>query len=123
MNTPSIDYSQVGLRLQQARQEAGLTQQALAERTELSPSCIAHIERGNKHGSIDALVRMCLALHLSADFVLFGDRSHSHELAIVYSYLEQQLDVLRDMMLTEQPPVEQSSVEFYFEGMEPECVE
>lgn len=119
MNKSAIDYKQAGLRLQQARQAAGLTQQALAEQTELSPSYIAHIERGNKHGSLEALARMCLALNLSMDFVVFGKNPQADELSTICNYLEQQLDTLRDLLLTAQPTVEQSSVEFYFEGIEP----
>lgn len=123
MNTPVIDHKQAGLRLQQARQAAGLTQQKLAEQTGLSTSCIDCIEQGSEHSSVDVLARICLALHLSADFVLFGISVQTNELAIVSSYLEQQLDTLRDMMLTAQPSVEQSAVAFYFEGMEPGSVE
>lgn len=123
MNTSAIDHKQAGLRLQQARQAAGLTQQALSEQTGLSPSCIAQLEQGDPNSSINALARICLALHLSADFVLFGKGEQTNELAIITSYLEQQLDTLRDMMLTDQPSVEQSPVAFYFEGMEPQDVE
>ena len=63
---------QMGERIKAAREGAGLTQEQLAERIEVSPQYISDLERGVVGVSIPTLKRLCLVLGISSDSILFG---------------------------------------------------
>lgn len=54
----------LGQRLRVERRKAGLTQEQLAERLDLSANFIAHLERGSRNVSLSGLVAMANALHV-----------------------------------------------------------
>lgn len=55
-----------------ARAKTKFTQEALAEKTSLSPRYISQLERGIAFGSASTIVNVCKALNISSDF-LFND--------------------------------------------------
>ena len=63
---------QMGERIKAAREGAALTQEQLAERIEVSPQYVSDLERGVVGVSIPTLKRLCLALTVSSDSILFG---------------------------------------------------
>ena len=63
---------EIGANLQAAREQAGYTQERLAELLELSPNHISAIERGVSAISLDALRKICFLFGISADVILFG---------------------------------------------------
>lgn len=63
---------QIGRNLQQAREQAGLTQDKLSEIIGVTPNHISAIERGIYGVSIESLIRICTALRVSTDSVLMG---------------------------------------------------
>ena len=67
-----LDCAAIGQRLRAARVKRHLTQEALAERAELSTSFIGHIERGEKPASVETMVRLCDVLSLSLDYAILG---------------------------------------------------
>jgi transcriptional regulator with XRE-family HTH domain len=52
----------VGLRIRVCRKRAGLSQEELAERADLSPKYLGEVERGCVNISLDAVARVCKAL-------------------------------------------------------------
>lgn len=60
----------LGVNLRQARQEAGLTQDALAARAQLTRGSIANIERGDQTPGLYRLLVLCSALDCRLDDVL-----------------------------------------------------
>lgn len=52
------------------REKRGLSQRALAEQAELSPSYLAEIELGRKPGSVDALRKLARALDVPVDYLI-----------------------------------------------------
>ena len=48
-----------------------LTQNQVAEITDLEPRHISQIERGFSKGSIDTLLKLCNAYHITPDIVLY----------------------------------------------------
>lgn len=54
-----IDYSLIGARLRNARRKAGLTQEALAERVEITTVYLSKIENGKVHPTLDTLAALC----------------------------------------------------------------
>lgn len=57
------------------RQKNGLTQEALAERIEVSAHYVYELERGLKAMSVPILIRISEVLHTSTDYLLFGEAS------------------------------------------------
>ncbi len=62
----------IGKRIKLARSKTNYTQEALAEKTSLSPRYISQLERGIAFGSASTIVGLCKALNISSDF-LFSD--------------------------------------------------
>lgn len=85
-----IDYATVGLRIRGLRVKMGLSQEALAEQADLSPTYISHIERAEKKPSLSALIRLAAALGVTLDFILAGSQpaDTSAYMADVQSLLE-----------------------------------
>lgn len=63
----------VGARIKAARKGAGLTQEQLAEMIGISPKNLSFIETGRFGVGLETLTRICTALHVSADALLFGE--------------------------------------------------
>jgi len=66
-----MDYQDLGKRIRKHRTAQGLTQEGLAERIEVSTSFVGHLERGTRKASLETIVAISNALHLSLDY-LFG---------------------------------------------------
>ncbi len=73
---------QIGEQIKLAREAARLTQEALAERIDVSPQYISDLERGVVGVSIATLKRICTALGVSSDRILFGAESHNRAVAL-----------------------------------------
>lgn len=68
-----MDLVAIGKRIKAERQKNGLTQEALAERLDVSTHYIYELERGLKAMSVPVLMQMAQTLHVSTDSLLFGD--------------------------------------------------
>ena len=66
---------QIGEQVRIAREQAKLTQEALAERIEVSPQYISDLERGVVGIARPTLKKLCCALGVSSDQILFGTQS------------------------------------------------
>jgi transcriptional regulator with XRE-family HTH domain len=65
-----MDYIELGKRIKSTRLAAGLTQEQLAERINLSSGHCAHVERGTTKVSLSALVSIANALNTTPDKLL-----------------------------------------------------
>lgn len=74
-----IDYFALGLRIRKARENRNLTQEQLSEICSLSAAHVGHIERGTRIPSLETLFKICTALEISFDYILF-DSFDSDEL-------------------------------------------
>ena len=80
--------AEVGRRVRQAREAAGLTQERFAELIGVSPQNISCVERGLAGVSLTVLRRICEILHVSSDALLWG-RSAGNDAEILARRLEQ----------------------------------
>ncbi len=64
--------TQMGQRLLLRRKQAGLSQEALAERVGVTSQMISSAERGKKAMRPENIVRICAALEMSTDYLLTG---------------------------------------------------
>lgn len=86
----------VGLRIKRAREGAGLTQEALAERVDRTKEAISNIERGINLPSLDTLQRICEIVEMPiANIVEQSDRSNS------FLDIKAQIDTLMSRMSEE----------------------
>ena len=65
-----LDYVKLGNRIRKIRKEKGLTQEVLAEKSDLSANHISHIERANTMIGLPALIQIVNALGVTVDDVL-----------------------------------------------------
>ena len=65
-----INYEKLAMRIKEARHRKGITQERLASATNLSPNFIGRIESNNSRVSLTSLVKICVALDTSMDYLL-----------------------------------------------------
>lgn len=65
-----INYKGIGKRIRKCRKDLGLTQQQLAEMSDLSDTNISHIERGATKLSLPSLIAIANALNTTTDYLL-----------------------------------------------------
>ena len=70
MNKKEVN-NHIGKIFQQYRLKNNLTQNQVAEITNLEPRHISQIERGFSKGSIDTLIKLCNAYYITPDIVLY----------------------------------------------------
>ena len=69
-----IDYAAVGKRIAAIRKKQHMTQERLAEKTELSIVYISHIENSHSIPSLETLMKLCEVLNVTPDELLLGTR-------------------------------------------------
>lgn len=62
-----IDYVSIGKQVRKNRSHAGMTQELLAEKINVSPPYISRIETGSASPSLQTLVDICNALDITVD--------------------------------------------------------
>lgn len=77
-----MNYSLLGEKIKKLRQNKGLTQEALAEKTSLTPSYIGQIERGERKLSVETLVQIGNTLGASFDYLLQSDSRTEYDSAL-----------------------------------------
>lgn len=65
-----MDFKQGGQVIQRIRKERGMTQEQLAEKTDVSSNSVSRIERGQLVPALSTLIAICNALGMGADAVL-----------------------------------------------------
>lgn len=61
------------MQLQKYRKNAGMTQEQLAERADMSVSTITSIEAGRRNGSVETIIKLAEILGVTTDDLLRGD--------------------------------------------------
>ncbi len=67
----------IGEQVKLAREQAGWTQERLAEQIEVSPQYVSDLERGVVGLSVATLKRLCEVLSISCDRILFPQREEN----------------------------------------------
>lgn len=86
----------IGHNIKCIRQQAGLTQEQLAEILELGDKHLSAIERGVAGLSLPVLVKLCDALSVTADSVLFGSEDADDDRALAVQLMTERLQRLPD---------------------------
>ncbi|CAB1253690.1 helix-turn-helix domain-containing protein [Clostridium sp. WLY-B-L2] len=73
-NKESINGQEVGRRIRGKREELNLTREKFAEMVDLSTLYIGQLERGERQMSLTALVRIANCLHVTTDYLIYGEQ-------------------------------------------------
>lgn len=65
-----MNYVELGKRVRFIRRCQDITQKQLAEKVGVATSFIGHIERGTRIPSVETLYCICVALGVSADYLM-----------------------------------------------------
>lgn len=87
---------QIGQNIRQIREDTGLTQEKLADILGIGDKHVSAIERGAVGLSLPTLMRICDALSVSADRVLFGTRDDVNRRSADIHILMERLERLPD---------------------------
>ncbi len=85
-----------GKRMQEARRNAGLTQEQLAERLSVNRTHVTKMERGNRACSVDFLVELASVLHVTTDYLLIG----TEQISDIKESLEETIRKLQNIVDT-----------------------
>jgi transcriptional regulator with XRE-family HTH domain len=75
----NIDYILLGQRISQIRKSRGMTQDNLAEKSDISNNFISHIENSHSIPSLETLLKICAALEVTPNDVLIGASTETKE--------------------------------------------
>jgi transcriptional regulator with XRE-family HTH domain len=67
---------EIGARVRKCREALGYSREALSEKADLATSFIGAIELGSGSFTAETLIKLCRALGVSADMILFGEDDH-----------------------------------------------
>jgi transcriptional regulator with XRE-family HTH domain len=94
---------EIGLRVRECRENLGYSRDQFSERSGLAVSFISSIELGTGGFSADSLMKLCTALGVSADYILFGvdERTDLSTITSMLSGLEPKyLPLLKELLGT-----------------------
>lgn len=78
----NLDYAVIGKRLKELRIEKKLTQTQLAEKADVEPAYISHIERNEAMVSLPTLVKLVNALDTTLDYVVYTNLRNSTHISV-----------------------------------------
>lgn len=73
MQSKDICLQDIGQRIVERRKKLGLTQEALAEKGDMTTQFVSYAEAGKRAMRPENLLKVSLALEVSADYLLTGD--------------------------------------------------
>ncbi|MDD3224818.1 MAG: helix-turn-helix transcriptional regulator [Clostridium sp.] len=73
----TTNYTIIGMRIKNERLKFNLSQEKFAELINLSAVFIGQIERGERKMSIETLIKISTHLHVSTDYLIFGNTNKS----------------------------------------------
>ena len=93
---------EIGRRVHQARVNAHMSREDLAEKLNISPLFLGYIECGQKGMSFTTLKKICLELNISADYILLGisdNETTYNNIQILLSHFQTQYLPLVELQL------------------------
>ena len=73
MTDAELFLQEIGRRIMERRKKLGLTQEALAEKAEVTAQFVSYAEAGKRAMHPENLMKMASALEVSADYLLTGE--------------------------------------------------
>lgn len=97
-----MDSKSIGRSIKSARVRSNLTQEQLAERSDLSPGYISQIEAGRKCASLPAIAKIADALGTLPSELLSDDAPDhlSHLFRLLQSCAPEELEIISDIIVS-----------------------
>ncbi len=77
-----MDYIVLGRRIREERLKCNLTQEKLAEEVDLSTAYIGQIERGERHITLENLVKISNRLNITVDYLIYDYTNSSNDMLL-----------------------------------------
>lgn len=93
---------EIGQRIKEEREKAGLTQERFSELIGLGPKSVSALERGTVGISLTTLKRICSVLYIPSDLILFGktEKNNLSDLTIYLEHLSpEQYRIVKEIVL------------------------
>lgn len=82
--------AEIGKRISTLRKSKGITQEALAEKMDVSIQMISNLEQGKKAIRPENLIKLCNILEISTDYILKGQMCSDTTLGEKFNSLSQE---------------------------------
>lgn len=93
MKIMDIQYAAIGARIRSRRLEMGMTQARLGRLAGVSGAFVGHLERAEKIPSVETLMRLCVCMDMSMDYLVMGVRRECERTrCALYEELRELLD-------------------------------
>lgn len=89
---------EIALRIRDSREQQGYTREVFEEKSEVSAKFLYEVETARKDISAKTLIKICKALNVSSDYILFGQGNKEDYSQLLY--LLQQLDNKQIQLVT-----------------------
>ena len=80
-----INYTEIGGRISARRKELSLTQEVLAEKTDMSINQISNIENSKSVPSIETILKLCKVLKTTPNYFLLGINKDDDVIEVIAS--------------------------------------
>ncbi|NMA96257.1 MAG: helix-turn-helix transcriptional regulator [Clostridiales bacterium] len=71
-----MDNNSIGKRIRNAREKLKLTREEFSELIGLSSFYVGQLERGERQMSLNTLIKISSHLHVSTDYLIYGDKDN-----------------------------------------------
>jgi transcriptional regulator with XRE-family HTH domain len=75
----TVNYKEIGEKIRNERETFEMSREKFAELLNLSPFFVGQIERGERKMSIGTLINVSECLHVSIDYLIFGEKRNEQE--------------------------------------------
>ena len=75
----NVDFREIGDKIRIERERFDISREKFAELLNLSPFFVGQIERGERKMSISTLINVSECLHISIDYLIFGEIYNNQE--------------------------------------------
>lgn len=87
----------IGLRIRGVRDNLGWSREKLAEEARVSRTTVYHVENGRRGTTAETLAKICFALNVTSDYILYGNESKkllASQKERIKANLRESLDIL-----------------------------
>jgi len=104
-----INYREIGDKIRIERERFGISREKFSELLNLSPFFVGQIERGERKMSISTLINVSECLHVSIDYLIFGDvqtdQEHNSLQSLINKCSEKEAKVIEEITKTILPHI------------------
>ena len=104
-----INYREIGDKIRIEREKFDISREKFAELLNLSPFFIGQIERGERKMSISTLISVSECLHISIDYLIFGEvhdiQEHNSLQDLINKCSEKEAKVIEEITKTILPHI------------------